>query len=381
MMIILTPDYVTKDRPYANGFIHTRVKSYIKNGIEAKVFVLDEKRSKEQYTIDEVQVEVGGVNEFVNMVDTNEEFPICVHFVNSTMVKAFERISRKLNLLFFVHGNEALHWYQRIFPGIFSNVRQGAAFCKYVIVNINEMKSLQHFFSHTGHFCSFIAVSEWMKEKAEATWKCKGKYTWNIIPNYIDSSLFLYNKKGLEDKKRLLSIRPFTSGKYANDVTAKMIFNMSNKAQFSELKFTWVGNGRLYKKTIRRVSGFENVNFIPRMLQQSEIPGYHAQNGIFICPTRQDAQGVSMCEAMASGLVPVTLYNTAIPEFLPDDDNLICNSVSDMERLVWKLVNNQELFEELSIKCSEFVREKCSYEKTIEKELSLLKAMHRFREN
>ena len=56
-------------------------------------------------------------------------------------------------------------------------------------------------------------------------------------------------------------------------------------------------------------------------------------NGIFICPTRQDAQGVSMCEAMSSGLVPITLYNTAIPECLPNDERLVNNNKIIKEKI------------------------------------------------
>ncbi|XQF90920.1 hypothetical protein ACOBV8_06130 [Pseudoalteromonas espejiana] len=43
-----------------------------------------------------------------------------------------------------------------------------------------------------------------------------------------------------------------------------------------------------------------------RFLQPIEIPKVHQKAGIYLGVTRMDAQGVSMCEAMSSGLPTVS---------------------------------------------------------------------------
>lgn len=375
MILNLVSYYKTEDNPYANSFVHTRVMSYLKAGIESEVFVLNEKKSETEYDIDGVHVIVGAKDRFKSIINQYEKLTVCIHFIDREMIKMLSDISISLNLVIFVHGNEALHWYERIFPGVFYNLHQTLAFCKYAFYNIKSIKSIKNFLANTHHKCSFVTVSNWMKDAAEKSWDCVGKYDWNIIPNVVDLNRFKYCEKTVDDRINLLSIRPFGSGKYANDITAKLITKLSGYKEFDKINFTWVGDGRLYDKTVKPVLGYKNVKLIRKMLPQSEIPNYHKKAGIFITPTRQDAQGVSMCEAMSSGLVPITLYNTAIPEFLPDDNRLFCENVDDMVNLVLYLINNPEEYLELSKKCNKFISEKCCEKNTTEKELELIRKL------
>jgi hypothetical protein len=372
MLLTLVSDYKTEERPYVNGFVHSRVLSYIAQGVPTEVFVLNGNRKKIEYKIEGVIVHVGNVEDLCILVTNKKVKNICVHFLCAEMINFFTKCKHPLNLLIFVHGNEALHWYQRIFPGIFSSARQFLGFIKYVFVNTYEIRKIRSFFKKTHHNCTFVTVSHWMKEAAEKAWNCKGLYEWNIIPNIIDSTRFAYIEKQPDFRFHLLSIRPFSSGKYANDITAKLIEKLSEKPFFPKIDFKWIGAGRLYKSCVKPVQKFKNVFLENRMLTQKEIPGYHKQSGIFICPTRQDAQGVSMCEAMMSGLIPITLYNTAIPEFLPDNSLLICHSVDDMASLIERLISDPQLFVFLSKECSTFIKNKCDYMNTTKKEINLV---------
>ena len=372
MLLILVSDYKTEDRPYVNGFVHSRVLSYLKQGTSAEVFVLNEKRKKNEYEIDGVVVHVGNVSDLQHFVMERSVKNVCVHFLCSEMISFFSKCCQPLNILIFVHGNEALHWYQRIFPGVLSSVRQLLAFAKYIFVNTCEIRNIKRFLKNTHHKCTFVTVSHWMKQAAEHAWACEDKFNWNIIPNIVDSGRFPFVEKEKNLRFNLLSIRPFSTGKYANDITAEVINKLSLKPYFGQVSFKWVGAGRLYETCVKRVKQFKNVFLENRLLSQKEIPEYHKQSGIFVCPTRQDAQGVSMCEAMMSGLVPITLYNTAIPEFLPNNSMLICRSADEMVSLIERLISDPELFISLSKECSQFVQEKCGYTNTTKKELDLI---------
>lgn len=370
MLLVVTNTYVDEGHPYENSFIHSRMISYHRNGIDSEVFVLNSKKERRKYEFEGVKVEVGGIPEFINKVSETPNIRLCFHFISRTMIKALQQIEQPQKLIIFVHGVEALRWYERIFPGIFTTPKMFLGFLKYIVNNSINLRICQRFFSNTHHVCEFITVSEWMKKIAEKNWNCKGKYTWHIIPNYIDEIRFPYVEKKPEDARNLLSIRQFTTGKYANDLSVKLILDLISAKD--GLNFTFVGDGPLFEKIMPPLYNKAEVKIEKRLLPQSEIPLYHSANGIFICPTRQDAQGVSMCEAMCSGLVPITLYNTAIPEYLPNDERLYCYSVQDMKCLILRLLEDPELYMELSKKCSDFIKEKCGESNTTKREMEIM---------
>ena len=167
-------------------------------------------------------------------------------------------------------------------------------------------------------------------------------------------------------------IRQFTSGKYALDVAMDIIKELQAYPENDKFKFTIIGDGWLFEKYTSRVSMFSNVEIKRTFLSQNDISKYHNENGFFICPTRQDAQGVSMCEAMSSGLIPISSNNTAIPEFLPEKYNLCFDNAKDSAKRIIEIINNETEFKKLSEECSKFIQEKCSSEKTTKKEIELM---------
>ena len=270
-----------------------------------------------------------------------------------------------------------MKWEERIFPGVLSNWRSILGFCKYALVNSFSIPQLTDFLESTIHNIVFVAVSEWMKERAEVNWKCKKEWEWNVIPNIVNTDKFNYVEKSPSYVNKLLSIRPFTTGKYANDITVECISKLIKDFSYINIEATIIGKGPQYERIVSPIKNIPNINLVNRFLDSDEIISYHKKNGLFICPTRQDAQGVSMCEAMASGLVPITLYNTAIPEFLPNDERLVCHDVNDMIQLIIRLIQNPQEFLYLSKLCRSYIDKKCGYKETVEKEIELFKRLER----
>lgn len=372
MLLVVVNGYVSEENPSKNAFVHSRVLGYLDSGIPTRVFVVQKKCKKSEYEYENVHVYKGSPDDLAKMINNDGSIRICMHFINGDMISALNKVESKRKVFIFVHGVEALYWYQRIFKGTFGNMRLILGFIKYSINNIIEIRRIRRFLNTNRHDCCFIAVSGWMKEIAEKNWKCNGKFRWEIIPNYVNNSRFPYVEKNANDAFNAISIRAFSSGKYANDITVKVIKDLNENDAAKNMSFCVVGDGPLYEKTITPIIKYENVSFERRMLQQNEISSWHQKYGVFICPTRQDAQGVSMCEAMSSGLVPITLYNTAIPEFLPDE-KLKCRNETEMVRLIEYLISNPDEYLRLSRKCSEFISDKCSKKNTIEKEISFFK--------
>ncbi|MGR5966738.1 glycosyltransferase [Bacillus cereus] len=168
----------------------------------------------------------------------------------------------------------------------------------------------------------------------------------------------------------MLLIRPFHNRKYANDIAAKAIIELSKFSEFKDLEFSIYGEGKYFNKDTERLKRFQNVKINNRFLKQEEIADMHKKFGVFLCPTRQDAQGVSMCEAMASGLVPITSNNTAIPEFVDQNRaGFLTKGPKDIANAILSLYHDPVGFKEMSKKASNRINEICSYEVTIEKEL------------
>jgi len=196
---------------------------------------------------------------------------------------------------------------------------------------------------------------------------------YEIIPNVINTDLFKYEKKDLDKRKKILIIRNFDSRKYANDISINAILKLKEKEYFQDLEFCIFGQGRYFDALTKKLLGLENVKIHNKFLSQMEIARTHKDYGVFLCPTRQDSQGVSMCEAMSSGLVPITSNNTAIPEFVSEEGGYLTdNSPERIVQAIEELYYNEEVFKEKSYKASDLIDRKCDQEAVITKELSFI---------
>ncbi|MBR6208043.1 MAG: glycosyltransferase family 4 protein [Oscillospiraceae bacterium] len=376
MLVVLAPGYPSPKNPSFCAFVHSRILSYRQKGTNAVVFILNDTGRKTEYEYEGVTVYHDSPEEFARYVEQNGVTHAALHFINERMIRALSLVKEPMPVFIFVHGLEALLWHERIFPGLLRSPRLLAGFVKGAFVDTHRIYAIRRFLRETQHRCRFITVSEWMKEKAVKNWRCSGASDdWSIIPNIVREERFPYREKSPDMRFRFLTIRSFDTGKYANDLTVKIILALRDHPRFAQMHFTIYGKGRLFQSTLAPLRGLENVEIHESFINNAEIAQIHAQNGIFLCPTRQDAQGVSMCEAMSSGLVPVTLYNTAIPEYLPKDGRLACRDLKDMTALARRLIDEPETFAELSALGSCFIREKCSAENTTEREQKLFAGM------
>jgi glycosyltransferase involved in cell wall biosynthesis len=80
-----------------------------------------------------------------------------------------------------------------------------------------------------------------------------------------------------------------------------------------------------------------------------------------------------MCEAMSSGLVPITSNNTAIPEFITNKANgILTKTAEDIANAIEFLYYNPNSFLELSANASKSMNSKCSINNIVNKELQLI---------
>src|SRR5262249_34617738 len=130
-----------------------------------------------------------------------------------------------------------------------------------------------------------------------------------------------YREKPAPLRTQVLLLRSFDTTKYATDIAADAIVRLARHRSFGEFSFTLCGRGRLFPEIAARLGRYPNVTLLESYFPQRELPALHARHGVMLCPTRQDTHGVSMCEAMSSGLVPIATRVSAIPEFVSDGVN------------------------------------------------------------
>ncbi len=186
--------------------------------------------------------------------------------------------------------------------------------------------------------------------------------------------MFDYVPKQPEQRLKILSIRPYSSNQYANDLSIKCIQNLSSKPYFSEFSFTLIGDGELFDEITKPLKKYKNVTCIKKFLRQDEIAELHKQYGLFLVPTRWDSQGVSRDEAMSSGLVPITNAVAAIPEFTNETCAILApgEDYAAMAEGIDRLYHSPELFQQMSANAAARVRRQSSKEFTVDKELELI---------
>jgi glycosyltransferase involved in cell wall biosynthesis len=349
-------------------FVHVRVKKYREHH-DVQVISLGRERTSLVY--EGVPVEICANPEQVLAVLAKGCFDrLIIHFFQPWML---DSVVRKMTspILIWVHAYEGLGWYRRLFDakiftknfalGVFLNSKQQLNFRRLIHLS-NESRRIR-----------FVFVSKWAKKTVQRD-TMSGIQNATIIPNPIDTEVFGYKPRPAEFRFRVLLFRSFKMRKYANDISAKAILRLSKTTVFPSFHFTILGHGRLFSSTVECLRGLSNVHLSEGVLPtHTDVAKLHNAHGVFLCPTREDAQGVSMCEAMASGLVPITSNNSAIPEFVRHGESgLLTRNARQIAEALETLAREPGLFEKLSKGAAESIRAKCALRDVIDRELELI---------
>ena len=376
-LLVICNAYPSNQSLYRNGFIHRRVKAYIDAGLQVNVFYNHEPVVEPyEYQFDGVAVTVGNEAALEKYVANQEFDGYLVHFASPTRIRPLERAQIRKPVIVWVHGFEAEAWYRRWFN--FMNTAEGIA---------GALEKKESYFTEQNRFFHnlivqetldifFVNVSEWFKSYVVEPDNYAEFEKSTVIPNLVDEKVFPYVEKKPQDRLNILSIRPFASYKYANDQTVDAIIELSKRPYFDALNFTICGSGPLFEETVKPLRKFNNVSLENRFFSQEEIRQKHAEHGIFLCPTRFDSQGVSMCEAAASGLVPLSSDVAAIPEFIADHETGLLARPEDAAHiadLIEELYFDPELFCALSEAASRSMLENCGRDATVGREIELIR--------
>lgn len=370
--LLLTNAYASENNLYKNAFIHRRMKQYQQEGIELDLFVLNNKNGLVEYEFDGVKVLQGNKEILKNLLSEMKYTKILIHFVNQEMLEAIKDAKIESRLIVWIHGFGAERYQRRLYNYSEKELlEKREELEKRDEIQMKVMKQLYESSSVTNIF-----VSEFIKEIAQQDAGAKAKHA-VVIPNIIDTELFSYKKKPVHQRKRILFIRPFVSHNYACDLAVQVIMELSKRECFNDLSFSIYGNGPLYEELTEPLKAFNNVSLNPIFVKQEEIAMLHKKHGIMLIPTRHDTQGVSMGEAMSSGLVVATNKVCAIPEYVDETSGLLAEAedyialANEIEAIYY----DEQRFLELSENAAERVRKQCSKDNTTQREIEIIELL------
>ena len=335
-------------------FVHTRSKEYIVKGHQVTVLVPSEQHN--QYKIDGVQVVQGNVSSFLKYLDRADK--VMIHLLFHRLRKDLDAgflynylLENRVPTVFFIHGVEAQTiWGSRRDDIKWHDPRSVARWLYRDLYLINRMKNTISAFNAPGFPCSFVAPSKWMFEESTRHTGIEITEKAFVIPNGINTEHFQFREQWA-NRHKLLSIRPLIfKGKYAIDLLLESYGQLTKEASLS-----LYGNGPDHATILDAAQNLANRAYFQlhqEFLEQSKIPLVHKEHGIYLAVTRMDAQGVSMCEAMASGLPTISFDTCAIPEFIEHKKTgLLASSFSTQEftNLVEELLCDRSLFERIAL--------------------------------
>ena len=373
-IVVISGEYPSTEYVYGDVFVHSRVMQIRKYFDVEVVGYNNYISSLRQYTYEGIPVLItSNIELFYSRLIEAKPDIVIGHFVQHNYLDFI--LSIKKPLVIFFHGYEILSWRRRLMN--YNSIGSLRYLLPYAISNCIQRRKLRRFvhLSNQKDSIHFVFVSNWLYNAAKRDLKISFRKH-QIIPNGIDTDRFVFEKKHLELRRKILLLRSFKAKNYANDIAIDAILLLSKRAFFDELEFCIQGEGYLYKSLTEKIRHFKNVTFNNAFVENKGIPQIHKSYGIFLCPSRLDTQGVSMCEAMSSGLVPITTCVGGIPEYVEDGvSGFFANDSKGIADKIELLYRNPEVFAKMSINARKYVEDKCKLSVTAERELDLIQSL------
>ncbi|MCE5219849.1 MAG: glycosyltransferase [Clostridium sp.] len=370
-VLVLSNHYPSSESLYRNMFVHKRMTAYKEDGFVYDMMRMNIYAKNEYREFEGINVVEGLGETLANILETGNIDTVCVHFLDKQMWEVLKCFKDKIKIIVWLHGAEIQPWWRRKF-----NYKTDEELEKAKKDSDLRMKFWKEVFSHYKEMrIHFVFVSKYFFDMIMEDYKISmNDEDYSIIHNCIDTNLFKYYKKDSEDRKNIISIRPYSSKIYGNDLSVKAVLELSKEDFFKNINFTFIGDGDLFDEVLKPLKKFSNVTIKKQFLRQQQISEIYQNSGVVLIPTRGDTQGVSRDEAMSCGVVPITNAIAAIPEFVDDKCGILADGEDyiAMAKGIEKLYNEPQYFLELSESAAQRVRNQTSKKITIDKEIQLI---------
>ena len=372
-ILLVSPGYPRNSNKYECGFVHTRVKEYVKLGWNIDVMSVSNNIKTEIYEYENVKVHRTDFLMLRNLLQIKKYDKILIHFFNDKYAQILDATDiSQTKIYLYSHGADTMYrdfnlmtanYFEQPKP-ISAKQERNFEYRDSILNRYNEKDNVKWLF-----------VTDWTQKHSEELNNIKYRNA-EIVPCYVNENIFKYEKKSPEQRKKIFIIRKFDDiNTYSIDINVRIILELSRRPFFKDLEFNIYGNGELHSVLLEPIKDFENVHIYKKFLTHEEIAKAHKENGIALFATRYDSQAVSSCEAAMSGLVVISSDNTGVYQEINPEFGTLCETENYIEYAdkIEELYSNPDKFMDLSEKMHNYLFSIYSYEHTIEKELRILK--------
>ena len=373
--VVICNSFPSNRQSYGGEFIRSRVEAYLKKGLVGAIVEISRNIKMDQTDhlsghadIPVFRLRALCLNAVLRRLAQGRA-RVLVHSPLPQLQDALQSRIVKDRLVYWYHGAE-IRDYRRLF---FNFTTAEMAEKKSHLDNMNQWRVRAGRACFADRQISKVFVSNYLKAIAERDVGIAAKNS-VIIPNLIDGERFRFHHKSEQDAHRFLLIRSFAKRNYANDIAIDAIKMLSPRHGFLDLKFTIRGFGPEFAALTQSITGLPNVTIEEKYSTPDEMAALHREHGVFLCPSRFDTQGVTMGEAMASGLVCITNDVAGIPEFIDETSGFLVpdDCPSAFAEAIWRIKKNPALVPPLSEAAGKRVREQCGFDSTVAKEIQLI---------
>ena len=374
-VVIVCNAYPGGEKRYGGEFIRTRAEAYARSGNTVHVLelsVLNRKAALDPSASGAVKVirfPAAHVDQAIALLAKGEA-KLAVHSPAPKLQETLQKHVANERLVYWFHGFEVRD-YRRL---SFNYTTEEMAPLRDGLDehNVQRMEAARACFQNEK--IAKVFVSNYIRTIAERD-AGAGVSNAHIIPNFIDCDRFAWRQKTEEHASRFLLIRSFSRRNYANDIAIEAVKLLSGREGFDALRFTIRGFGEYFAPLARRLEGLPNVDMVEEYLNPDQMAALHQDHGVFLCPSRFDTQGVTMGEAMASGLVCITNRVTAIPEYIDEKCGVLVreDDPAAYADAIWRIKENPDMVAPMSKAAGERVRAQCGIDQTVSKEIALMR--------
>lgn len=368
--LVATNVYPSYDNLYRNGFVHSRTRSYLESGERSDVLRVGRHSDTSFSEFEDIDTAWIDSETFDKTLAEGVADRVLVHFLDRGIWDAVRKYPDLGQVTVWVHGAEVQPWWRRQYNYTTPEELEAAK-----PASDERLAFWREVFNEIPDNLHFVFVSQYFADEVfEDVGIALDQSRYTVIHNPIDTDIFTYSPKPRAQNRKVLTIRPYASAKYANDLSVAAILELKDRPGFGEIDFRIIGDGALFDEILNPLRDLPNVKIERGFLTHSEIAAIHKEYGIFLTPTRMDAQGVSRDEAMSSGLVPITSAVAAIPEFVDEECGFLAPSEDHigLAEAIWAIAQDGNLFERLSKAAARRVREQTASSVILPLELSLI---------
>lgn len=368
--LLISDHYPAYADLYRNAFVHARVRRYRDAGLKLDVFRLRRSVAVNYREFEDVEVTTGPLAALRELIEAGHHHTMVVHFLNHRIWDALQRCSPETRILIWVHGSEVQAWWRRKF-----NYETDEALAAAQTASDIRQEFWRTVIESAGANVHFVFVSDYLADEVQADLGCSLKpEQYTILPNPIETDIFEFHPKDPEQRHKILSLRPYATRIYANDLAVAAVLELSSKPWFDQLSFRFVGDGPLFEETLEPLREMANVTIEQGYLTHTQIADLHREHGVMLIPSRSETHGVSRDEAMASGLVPVASAVAAVPEFLSEEEGFLApfDDHHALAAAITTLHEDPEGFLRRSAAAAARVRRQAGAEVVIPQEIALI---------